>query len=240
MPHLRPWTLLAAAALAGGCAAPVTAPRDALAEAGWQRWTLPGKRATDYAFDPAAGRPAIRADADASASMLRRSLRVDPVQLDRLRFSWRVAELIEAADLHDRDAEDSPVRVVLAFDGDHDRLPARERMIFDLAQALTGERPPYATLMYVWDNHAAHETVIPGARSGRVRKIVVESGAAHRGQWRDYERRIADDYRRAFGEEPGPLIGVALMTDSDNTRSRARAWYGEVQLVPPPARPASE
>ena len=40
------------------------------------------------------------------------------------------------------------------------------------------------------------------------------------------------DFRRAFGEEPGRLVAVALMTDTDNTQARAEAWYGPVELVP--------
>jgi hypothetical protein len=43
-------------------------------------------------------------------------------------------------------------------------------------------------------------------------------------------RPLAADFRRAFGEDPGPLLSVGVMTDSDNTRSQARSWYGEVTL----------
>jgi len=67
--------------------------------------------------------------------------------------------------------------------------------------------------------------------SERVRKIVVDSDSAHADAWRFHERSIVADYRRAYGEEPGALIGVALMTDTDNTRSRTHAWYGPVQLI---------
>jgi hypothetical protein len=225
-------TSVAALLWLAACTTPPPAG-DTLQAAGWRPVPLPGKKLTAYALDVSAGRPhAIRAEADASASMLRRAAFVAPEQLGRVRFSWRVAELIVDADLSDRESADSPVRVVLAFDGDHARLSARNRMLFELAQAVTGERPPYATLMYVWDNKAARETVFPGGRSDRVRKIVVESGSEHRGSWRDYERSIAEDYRRAFGEEPGPLIAVGLMTDADNTRGRALAWYGAVELLP--------
>jgi hypothetical protein len=48
----------------------------------------------------------------------------------------------------------------------------------------------------------------------------------------DYERDIRADFERAFGELPGALVGIALMTDSDNTRSTTKAWYGPVNLVP--------
>jgi len=37
-------------------------------------------------------------------------------------------------------------------------------------------------------------------------------------------------YELAFGEAPGALLGIAVMTDSDNTQSTAQAWYGEIAL----------
>ena len=147
-------------------------------------------------------------------------------------FSWWVPATIPTADLRHAETADSPVRVLIAFDGDRSKLSLRNRMQFQAAEALTGEAPPYATLMYVWDNHAAPESILPGARSDRVRKIVVESGATRLRQWLAYRRPLKADFVRAFGEEPGQLIGVAMLTDSDNTRSQAQAWYGEIVLRP--------
>jgi hypothetical protein len=50
-------------------------------------------------------------------------------------------------------------------------------------------------------------------------------------RWQDYERNIRADFEQAFGEPPGALVAIGLMTDSDNTRSQTRAWYGDVTLV---------
>lgn len=197
----------------------------------WQAFALPGKRSTVYETRRDGGRIVMHAQADASASMLRRKLKIDAAQLGHVQFSWRVASLIELADLSDADAADSPVRLVFAFDGDHGRLSARNRMLFELAQVLTGEPPPYATLMYVWDNRAAAESVIRGPRTDRVRKIVLESGPAQCGRWLHYERDLRADFKKAFGEEPGQLIGVALMTDADNTTGKSSGQYGEVRVL---------
>jgi hypothetical protein len=49
-------------------------------------------------------------------------------------------------------------------------------------------------------------------------------------QWRDHRRDLAADFRLAFGEEPGPLQSIAVMTDTDNTGSSAQAWYGAITL----------
>ena len=89
---------------------------------------------------------------------------------------------------------------------------------------------PYATLMYVWCNQRPVNAVIQNPRTDRIRKIVVESGPDRLNQWLMYERDIKKDYENAFGEPPGALIGVGLMTDSDNTQSHIHSWYGAIQL----------
>jgi hypothetical protein len=223
----------------GGCAsvpppeaAPPAAPSAELMP-GWREFVLPGKRSTLYVPRWEDGRQVVHARADASASMLRRRVRIDSARLGRIEFSWHVATLISGADLTDADASDSPVRVMLAFDGDHAGLSPRNRMLFELAHAVSGEPLPFATLMYVWDNKAKPESVIASRRTDRVRKIVLESGGGGRGRWLHYRRDVRADFRRAFGEDPGALIGVALMTDSDNTRTSVEARYGEVRLFAP-------
>jgi len=199
----------------------------------WQHWHLPGKQATEYVATQDEGREAVAVKAVASASMLRQTLRIEPQDLGRLHFSWKVPALIPQADLGQRETADSPVRLVLAFEGDRSRLSLRDSMLSELARALTGEPMPYATLMYVWCNTRAPGSVIVNPRTDRIRKLVLESGRERLNQWLDYDRDIRADFVRAFGEEPGALIGIAIMTDSDNTRTTARAWYGPVRLDAP-------
>ena len=197
----------------------------------WQPLDFPFKRATRYAPITLDGRRVIQADADNSVSLYRRTLRIEPSGLGRVSFSWMVPELIPGADLSRQDSEDAPVRLVLGFDGDMGRLAGRDRLLFDLIEGIVGETPPYATLMYVWDNRAAVGSVIVAARTGRIRKIVVDSGPRQTSVWRFHERDIVSDFKKAFGEEPGALTSIALMTDSDNTHSKVRAFYGEVRLL---------
>lgn len=204
----------------------------ALPDSAWEHYKLPGKQATQFEYAYKDGRDALAVTAVSSASMLRRKLRVEAAELGQVRFSWKVPELIAQADMATRDADDSPVRVMLAFEGDRSRFSAKNSMLSELALVLTGEEMPYATLMYVWCNQREPGTVITSARTDRIKTIVVESGARKLNQWLDYERHIRADFERAFGEPPGALVGIAIMTDSDNTRSTARAWYGPLQLAP--------
>lgn len=198
----------------------------------WQVVTLPGKVPTRYEWSAKDGRPALQADSERSAAILRKRLSVDARRLGAVSFSWWVQDLVPGASVDDPEREDAPARVLFGFGGEWRRLPLRTRMQFELAQALTGEMPPYATLMYVWDSQLPIGTVVVSRRSDRIRKIVVDSGPGELRRWREHRRDLAADFRLAFGEEPGPLVSLAYMTDSDNTRSRARAWYGQVQLQP--------
>lgn len=60
---------------------------------------------------------------------------------------------------------------------------------------------------------------------------MLEFGSKNLNQWLDYERDIRADYEKAFGEAPGALLSMGIMTDTDNTRSNVQAWYGQLRLL---------
>lgn len=205
-------------------------------QADWQALPMPGKVPTHYLLEAQAPagergqRVALKADARSSASMLRTPVRVEADALGQLGFSWMVPALIAGADMGVRGLDDSPVRLILAFEGDRSQFSAKNAMLNELTRLVTGEEMPYATLMYVWCNQRPVGSVIQNPRTDRIRKIVVESGPQGLMQWRNYERNIRADFVHAFGERPGALVAIGLMTDSDNTHSNAVAWYGPIGL----------
>ena len=197
----------------------------------WQHYPLPGKEATEFSVMQLDGRKVVAASANASASMLRQPMRRESADLGKINFSWMVPHLIEHADMGMRQSDDSPVRVVLAFDGDRSKFSLKNAMLSELSLTITGEPLPYATLMYVWCNTRPAGTVIINPRTDRIRQLVVESGPTGLSRWLHYDRNIRADFEKAFGEQPGALVGIGIMTDTDNTRSQARAWYGPLNLT---------
>jgi hypothetical protein len=155
---------------------------------------------------------------------------VSPQKLGRLSFSWKKLEQLLQSDMAVREKDDAPLRVVLAFDGDRSRLSAKTLMLSELSRLLTGEDLPYATMMYVWCHKRPVGSVIENPRTDRIRKLVIETGTKNLGQWQSYDRDIKADFEKVFGEAPGELIGVGVMTDTDNTRSKIQAWYGPIEL----------
>ncbi|MFY7864979.1 DUF3047 domain-containing protein [Roseateles sp.] len=193
------------------------------------------KRDTQYSLETQAGltgHTALLAQADASASLFVSKL--NPAAMlappPWLSWQWKAEALVPGADNKDKRREDAPLRVLLAFDGDVKKLPAKEQRRFKLAKALLGAAPPYAVLMYIWSEQWPVGTLIPSAHSSRVQMMVASSGSQELGHWQPMQRNLHEDYRRAFGEAPGALLALAVMTDTDNTGQKARGWYADLQL----------
>ncbi|MBT9463059.1 DUF3047 domain-containing protein [Hydrogenophaga sp.] len=199
----------------------------------WVHRRYGNHRPTRYQSTVHEGRVAVHASSDAGNSTLRLRLPADGQPAPaRLAFSWFVPALNEKADLRDQDIDDAVVRVIVTFDGDRDRLSMRDNMLSELANLVTGEPLPFATLMYVWDHRYPVGSVIPNPHTQRIRKLVIDSGPGRLNQWVDHERDIEADYRLVFGELPGPVTAVGVMTDSNNTGERVSAWFGPLVLSP--------
>jgi hypothetical protein len=205
---------------------------------GWQAWIINRtKTPTEYRLvrDPLSGQVVVHARSEAAASGLRQLLAIDPARQPIVEWRWRVLDLIVGADNQDRYAEDSPVRLMLFFDGDKKALPFKEQVLMDTAKLLTGQDLPYATLMYIWENRFPVGTVLPNSFTAQVKLLVAGSGPDRRlGRWKLFERNYVDDYRRAFGAEPGRLVGIGIMTDTDNTGEMIEAYYGDIQVKAAP------
>ena len=199
-------------------------------EGQWQHQVFKGRQNTAYAPTTHEGRPALHARSDSGSSAMRYHMHLPAEAIGTLRFSWFVRQLNPAFDLTDRESEDAVARVILTFDGDRQRLSPKDHMLSEPAQLITVEPLPYATLMYVWDHEHPVGTVLEHPSTRRIRMLVVKSGPGRLGQWADQERDVLADFQHAFGETPKALTGIGLMTDGNNTRQLAEAWYGPVRL----------
>lgn len=197
----------------------------------WQPWIISRfNRRTDYRVVEFEGQRVLMAHSDKAASGLLQDVAIDPTESPNLSWRWHVKQILPGADLNRRGSDDSPVRVIVSFDGDHDKLDVEDRATARLVKLFSGRDMPYATLMYVWDNKLPVGTMLDNAHSGRAKMIVVESGGSRTGQWLNFTRNVVNDFKRAFGEYPGRVISVGVMTDSNTTESEATAHYGDIVL----------
>ena len=197
--------------------------------AGWKPLTFQNvARHTRYELVRDDAQVVVRADAEAGASGLIRDIRIDAREYPVVQWRWKVANLLERADVARKDGDDYPARLYVVFRSDRDRLSVWVKIKIFFYRLLYGEEPPTGAINYIWDAHAPKGTIVPNAYTARVRMIVVESGTAGSNRWITEERNLLEDYRAAFQDDPPPVVGVAIMTDTDNTGESATAWYGDI------------
>ncbi len=155
------------------------------------------------------GRTALHAQSNATASGLYREMSIELGKTPILNWTWQIGNILAGADERTRAGDDYPARVYVIFSGG---------MMFWRTRAIN----------YVWSSKRPVGSGWPNAFTGNAYMIAVESGSKRAGRWVEERRDVLSDYRQAFGEEPGPVDAVAIMTDTDNTGTTATAWYGDI------------
>ena len=196
-----PWILLLAAPLAIGGAARIDIGRFSAGDlSGWERKSFRGE--TEYTLREEDGVRALCARSRDTGSGLFRQREVDLGATPWIHWSWKVDAGLHAGD-------DYPARVYVVFSGG----PAFWRT---------------RAINYVWSSREPEGAVWPNAFSANARMLAVRSGRDHTGQWHSESRDVLADYRRIFGEDPGTVDAVAIMTDTDDGGGSAAACYGDI------------
>lgn len=178
--------------------------------AGWRHHSFKGRTAYETVEVEEGGR-ALKATAVGSASALGIRLEHRPVTRPIVRWRWKIERLPAGGDESIRRGDDAAARLLLVFQ--ESIFPSRVK-----------------TICYLWANTLEKDRSRDSVYSSNVKLVAVESGAAELHRWKIEERDYAADYERLFGEAPEALVSLSIMTDSDNTRSTAVAYYDYIEL----------
>ncbi len=197
--------------------------------AGWQPFVFKNiDTHTSYSLVKDGDTPVIQAVSKASCSGLIRKSRINPEKYPIIQWRWKAANIYRKGDIAKKEGDDSPARIWITFEYDPDKAGLIERAKLKLTQLVYGGCPPCGALVYTWASKAPVGTIVSNPRTDRVKMIVVESGKDSLNTWITEERNLFDDYVAAFGVKPPMISGIAIMTDSDNTKESATAFYGDI------------
>lgn len=170
----------------------------------------------------------VKAVAEASASGLTREIKINPKEYPVVQWRWKVINILKKGDVHKKEGDDYPARIYITFEYSPSKLSFFEKEKYKAIRLLYGEYPPLAAINYIWESKSPVGTMVPNPYTDRVTMFVIESGAAKLNQWVNEDRNVYEDYKKAFGEEPPMISGVAIMTDTDNTGESTTAYYGDI------------
>ena len=153
------------------------------------------------------GRLAIRLRSDRSSFAIYRDIVVDLNELPVFSWSWKVSRLPTGGDVRLAERDDQAAAVYVVFP----KWPA----------PVTRSD----VIGYIWDTTAPVDTRVANPQAANVKLIVVESGRGTVGQWRRYERNVVNDYVDLFGRQPPRVGKIALMADSNDTRTDTEALF---------------
>ena len=197
--------------------------------AGWKPLTFKKiEKHTAYTLVQDGHTVVVKAMAESSASGLVREIKINPKEYPIVEWRWKMSNILKKGDVHHKEGDDYPARIYITFEYDVSKLGFFERAKYEAIRLLYGQYPPLDAINYIWESKAPIGTMVPNPYTDRVVMFVVESGEEKVNQWVSEKRNVYEDYKKAFGQEPPMISGVAIMTDTDNTGESATAYYGDI------------
>lgn len=187
---------------------------------------------TQYELVGDEGQVVVKATSHQASSGLTREITINPMNYPVIEWRWKVENILEGGDVTKKSGDDYPARLYITFEYDSTKVGFFEKVTYETIKLVYGQYPPIGAINYIWESTSPVGTVTPNPYTDRVHMFVIESGPGKLNQWITEERNILEDYRMAFGEDPPHISGVAIMTDTDNTKESAVAYYGDIVFKP--------
>ena len=185
-------------------------------------------RHTQYTVEQEGENKFLKAVSQSSASGIYKELDLDLKAYPILSWRWRVENIIQKGDEQSKEGDDYSARLYVTFQYEPDQASLWEKTKYETYRLLYGEYPPAGSLNYIWANKLAKGAAIDSPYTEKSKMVAVESGSDGLGQWWSEQQNVYEDFKQLFGQEPPPLVAIAVMTDTDNTGESATAYYDDI------------
>lgn len=164
---------------------------------------------TNYQLDNIEGKTVLSAYSDNSASGLYKEIRVDLNKTPYLNWSWRIDSRLSNLNEHDKKGDDYAARLYVV---------KKHSVLFWKTKALN----------YVWSSNQNKLSYWDNAYTSQSKMFAIRGKENNIKQWYQEKRNVKEDLKRLFNEEVDNIDVVAIMTDTDNSKLSAQAFYGDI------------
>ena len=152
----------------------------------------------------------LKAESHSSASGLFKRQRIDLKKTPYLNWRWRIENRLHNLNEQSKSGDDYSARIYIVIDGG---------WAFWKTKAIN----------YVWASNSSKGSIWSNAYAGKnAMMIAVRSKIDKTRTWYTEKRNILEDLKEQFGSDIRYIDAVALMTDTDDSKSDAIAFYGEI------------
>ena len=137
-----------------------------------------------------------------------KEFKYDVTEYPFLTWRWQALEHPKGGDERHKETGDSTAAIYVIFSGRF--------------------RPD--NIKYVWSASLPTGTTTESPYNSKTKIVVLRNQFSPLGRWVSEKVNVYEDYKRLFGREPRPVQAIGLLSDSDDTESRAEAHYKGISI----------
>lgn len=175
---------------------------------GWENKVFSGS--TAYQIIELNGDKVLKAESHSGASGMFKKMRIDLTKTPYLNWRWRIDNRLQKMNEQQKEGDDYSARIYVVIDGG---------WTFWKTKAIN----------YVWTANSKKGSVWANAFAGKnAMMIALRSSGDNVQTWYHEKRNVLEDLKQQFGFDFQYIDGVALMTDTDNSKGDAVSYYGDI------------
>lgn len=178
----------------------------------WEAKDFKGQ--TKYSLVELDGAKVLKAESSNGASGFFNEQRIDLYKTPIMHWRWHIENKLGHLNEQEMSGDDYAARVYVLVSG---------------GAAFWNNK----ALNYVWSSTSPVGKVWPnaytfGGANGNMTMISVKDASHNTGTWYSEKRNIREDLKLQFNEDIRYLDGVAVMSDSDDSKGEVTAYYGDI------------
>ncbi|MFT4941872.1 MAG: hypothetical protein ACI88A_004943 [Paraglaciecola sp.] len=177
----------------------------------WEHKSFSGNTAYSVVYDEQMQHDVILASSSQAASGLFLEQKIDLNNTPFLNWSWRVEKFPTLSNEKTKSGDDFAARLYIV---------AQDGWTFLSTKAIS----------YVWSRQSKKNDVWPSPFANGSAMMLAVRGAEDASGWVTEKRNIKADLQKLFGKEIRYIKAIAIMTDTDNSKSSAISYYSDIWL----------